>query len=85
MGQIKEPFKHEYPFYMSKYRTRKGYEDLLIQLSEQTRSSLSPNLGKMSDYQLLYMVNLQLIKLDLMPLNEEELEMELTTSIKIWR
>lgn len=69
---------------MSKYHTRKSYEDLLIQLSEQTRSSLSPNLGKMSDYQLLYMVNLQLIKLDLMPLNEEELQMELTTSIKFF-
>lgn len=64
---------------MSIYHTRQGYEDLLVVLSEHagTVPPLTSNIKRLTDYQLLYMVNLQLIKLALVPLNDEEMEMKL--------
>lgn len=72
---------------MSIYHTRQGYEDLLVVLSKHagTAVPLTSSIRKLTDYQLLCMLNLQLIKLDLVPLDEDELKMELTTSVKTWR
>lgn len=62
---------------MSKYHTRSGYEELLIRLSNETELLVHGNIKSISDYELLSLINFRIIKLDCIPLNQEELEMEL--------
>ena len=61
---------------MKKYHYRNKYEELLIRLSNETGLLVHGNMKAISDYELLSLINFRLIKLDCIPLNQEELEME---------
>lgn len=63
---------------MKNYHYRKEYEALLSRLSYETGDLIHKSIGSLSDYELLSLINYRLIKLDCIPLNQEELEMELT-------
>ena len=63
---------------MEKHYTRNGQEKLLYTLMLECNDlkHLEPK-NKLSDYQLMLKINEYLIKLNLTPYTEEELEMEL--------
>lgn len=61
----------------NKYHKRSEYEKLLQRLSKEANMPAPTNFKASSDYQLLYMINLRLIKLELMPYSYEEMELEL--------
>lgn len=59
----------------SKYHTRKGYEKLLERLLKE--GNRVTNINHLSDYHLLFAINRELMRFDLIPFTAEELEMEL--------
>lgn len=64
----------------NKYHTRRGYEQLLINILFQKNGnlfSLSPDLKRWSDYQLLRAINSEIITAGCCPMDADELEMEL--------
>ena len=61
---------------MKNYNLRCNYEQLVVRLSLIADEKVK-NLKYLSDYQLLCMLNNLLIKLNLIPLTEEELEIDL--------
>lgn len=61
----------------SKYHTRKGYEQLLLNILKQKGSTWKPNLKGISDYQLLVCINTELKNAGCTQLTSEEFEMEL--------
>lgn len=61
---------------MKNYNLRSNYEQLVIKLLLIANEKVK-NLKYLSDYQLLCMLNKLLIKLNLIPLTIEELEMDL--------
>lgn len=66
---------YEHP--MSKYHTRKGYEQMLLNILRERGSSFKPNLRNISDYQLLVCINTELRKANCNEFEKEEFEMEL--------
>jgi hypothetical protein len=61
---------------MKNYNLRCNYEQLVVKLSLIANERVK-NLKYLSDYQLLCMLNDLLIKLNLIPFTEEELEIDL--------
>jgi hypothetical protein len=61
---------------MKNYHLRSNYEFQVVKLSLIANERVI-NLKYLSDYQLLYKFNELLIKLNLMPFTDEELEMDL--------
>jgi hypothetical protein len=61
----------------SKYHTRRGYEQLLLNILDQKGSSWRPDVKHFSDYHLLKTINTELIQANCESFSEEELEMEL--------
>jgi hypothetical protein len=61
---------------MKNYHLRNNYEQLVVKLLLIANEKVK-NLKYLSDYQLLCMLNELLIKLNLIPLTIEELEMDL--------
>lgn len=61
---------------MKNYNLRCNYEQLAVKLSLIANEKVR-NLKYLSDYQLLCMLNSLLIKLNLIPFTEEELEIDL--------
>lgn len=61
---------------MKNYHLRSNYEQLVVKLLLIANEKVK-NLKYLSDYQLLCMLNELLIKLNLIPLTTEELEMDL--------
>jgi hypothetical protein len=61
---------------MKNYNLRSNYEQLVVKLLLIANEKVK-NLKYLSDYQLLCMLNELLIKLNLIPLTTEELEMDL--------
>lgn len=61
---------------MKNYNLRCNYEKLVVKLSLIANEKVK-NLKYLSDYQLLCMLNDLLIKLNLIPFTEEELEIDL--------
>jgi hypothetical protein len=61
---------------MKNYNLRCNYEQLAVKLSLIANEKVR-NLKYLSDYQLLCMLNDLLIKLNLIPFTEEELEIDL--------
>ena len=61
---------------MKNYHLRNNYEQLVVKLLLIANEKVK-NLKYLSDYQLLCMLNELLIKLNLIPLTMEELEMDL--------
>ena len=61
---------------MKNYNLRCNYEQLVVKLSLIANEKVR-NLKYLSDYQLLCMLNDLLIKLNLIPFTEEELEIDL--------
>jgi hypothetical protein len=61
---------------MKNYNLRCNYEQLVVKLSLIANEKVK-NLKYLSDYQLLCMLNDLLVKLNLIPLTEEELEIDL--------
>ena len=61
---------------MKNYNLRCNYEKLVVKLSVIANEKVK-NLKYLSDYQLLCMLNDLLIKLNLIPFTEEELEIDL--------
>jgi hypothetical protein len=61
---------------MKNYHLRSNYEQLVVKLLLIANEKVK-NLKYLSDYQLLCMLNELLIKLNLIPLTIEELEMDL--------
>lgn len=61
---------------MKNYNLRCNYEQLVVKLSLVANEKVR-NLKYLSDYQLLCIFNDLLVKLNLIPLTEEELEIDL--------
>jgi hypothetical protein len=61
---------------MKNYNLRCNYEQLVVKLSLIANEKVK-NLKYLSDYRLLCMLNDLLIKLNLIPFTEEELEIDL--------
>ena len=61
---------------MKNYYLRSNYESQVVKLSLIANEKVK-NLKYLSDYQLLCMLNDLLVKLNLIPLTEEELEIDL--------
>ena len=61
---------------MKNYHLRSNYESQVVKLSLIANEKVK-NLKYLSDYQLLCMLNDLLIKLNLIPFTEEELEIDL--------
>lgn len=61
---------------MKNYHLRSNYESQVVKLSLIANEKVR-NLKYLSDYQLLCMLNELLIKLNLIPFTEEELEIDL--------
>lgn len=61
---------------MKNYYLRSNYESQVVKLSLIANEKVR-NLKYLSDYQLLCMLNDLLVKLNLIPLTEEELEIDL--------
>lgn len=61
---------------MKNYNLRCNYEQLVVKLSLIVNEKVK-NLKYLSDYRLLCMLNDLLIKLNLIPFTEEELEIDL--------
>ena len=61
---------------MKNYHLRSNYESQVVKLSLIANEKIR-NLKYLSDYQLLCMLNGLLIKLNLIPFTEEELEIDL--------
>lgn len=61
---------------MKNYNLRCNYEQLVVKLSLVANEKVR-NLKYLSDYQLLCILNDLLVKLNLIPLTEEELEIDL--------
>ena len=61
---------------MKNYHLRSNYESQVVKLSMIANEKVR-NLKYLSDYQLLYKFNELLIKLNLIPFTEEELEIDL--------
>lgn len=55
------------------HHKRKDYEDMLVRLSKQSGLE-QPVVDNLSDYDLLSRINICLIKLNCLPMNEDELE-----------
>lgn len=55
------------------HHKRKDYEDMLIRLSKQSGLE-QPVVDNLSDYDLLTRINVCLLKLNCLPMNEDELE-----------
>lgn len=55
------------------HHKRKDYEDMLVKLSKQSGLE-QPVVTNLSDYDLLSRINVCLIKLNCLPMNEDELE-----------
>lgn len=62
---------------IDKYHTRKGYEQLYINILRERGSSLKPNLKGVSDFHLLVMINNQLREGNCVLFENEEFELEL--------
>lgn len=55
------------------HHKRKNYEDMLIRLSKESGLE-KPIVAHLSDYDLLTRINVCLLKLNCLPMNEDELE-----------
>lgn len=75
-GRSKANYKKKSIMETSKYHTRKGYEDLYERLLNE-RKMATLNINNLSDYHLLCAINIELIRFNLIPFTEDELEMEL--------
>jgi len=67
---------HKIKSNMKNYHLRSNYESQVVKLSLIANEKVR-NLKYLSDYQLLCMLNDLLIKLNLIPFTEEELEIDL--------
>lgn len=61
----------------NKYHTRKGYEQLYINILREKGNDYQPNFKWMSDYHLLRCINIELKQSGCIEMNETELELEL--------
>lgn len=61
----------------NKYHTRKGYEQLLFNILKQKGSDYTPNISKISDYQLLTCINSELRSASCIEFFDAELLMDL--------
>ena len=62
---------------MKKYNLRSNYESLLARLSIVSGLLVHRDVRLMSDFQIMNLINFRLIRLDAIPMDENELNREL--------